>query len=377
MAPKTTLWDLEGHTVGKHRVMAAYLDAWLPIILSSFDRATFVDGFAGPGKYVGGEPGSPIIALDAFRKHRAIPRMTGSLDFVFIDNDQRRVNHLKGEVASLRSSLPDGCDVRVNTGKFTSEMSKLLNAMEAQRRRDEPMFVMIDQFGVSHAPMNIISRILQNARAEVYISVMYEFINRFESTPGFSASMNGLFHTPEWKKALNIDDPTERKDFLYGLYKKQLKEAGAKHVHHFDLYRGNELVYALFFATKNDLGSDRMKQAMWKVDPFGSFEFRSSTRDQMSFGSSLQDPDALGRVLVSEFGLNRQLDIEDIRRFMRSDRTIYPSGQLRDCLNRMEDLSTVAVVEGSRRRRKTYPDGTQIMFVNPPPPEPKQGTFGF
>ena len=184
--------------------------------------------------------------------------------------------------------------------------------------------------------MSIISKILQNPSHEVYISVMYEFINRFLSIPEFSESMDGLFGTPVWRTALDIDDAAKRKGFLYGLYESQLKEAGAEYVHHFDLYRDNELVYGLFFATKNDLGSDRMKRAMWKVAPFGDFEFRSGTRDQMTFGSAMLDPDELSRELISEFGINRKLTIEEIEDFMRSDKTTFHSGHLKKCLVRME-----------------------------------------
>ena len=373
MPPSSTLWKLAEHTVGKHMVLEAYLDAWLPIILNSFNRATFVDGFAGPGQYTGGEPGSPMIAIDRFLKHPARRRMVGSLDFMFIEKDVDRANHLNELVDSRHAELRNVCDVKVSTGEFTDKMSQLLDTLEAQRRENEPIFVMVDPFGVSQTPMSIISRILKNSRSEVYISVMYEFINRFLSTPEFSGALDGLFDTSDWRTAQEIDDTTKRKGFLYDLYKNQLKKAGAEYVHHFDLYRGDELVYALFFATKNDLGSDRMKQAMWKVAPFGDFEFRSSTRDQMTFGAAILDPGELSRVLISEFGLKTQLDIEEIRQFMRSDRTIFHSGQLRDCLARMEDLSTIVVDEESRRRRKTYPEGTRLMFVEPPSPRPRQG----
>jgi hypothetical protein len=37
----------------------------------SFNELLYVDGFAGPGVYEGGEMGSPIIALRAALLHRA------------------------------------------------------------------------------------------------------------------------------------------------------------------------------------------------------------------------------------------------------------------------------------------------------------------
>lgn len=306
--------------------------------------------------------------------------MLGALDFMFIEKDETRANHLNKLVGSRYAELRNICNVKVSTGEFIDKMSGLLDSLEAQRRQGEPMFAMIDPFGVSQTPMSIIRRILLNSRSEVYISVMYEFINRFISIPEFSASLDGLYGTTDWKQALNIDGAAERKDYLYRLYKEQLKKAGAKHVHHFDLYRGNDMVYSLFFATKNDLGSDRMKRAMWKVAPFGDFAFRSSTRDQMTFGLAVLDPDALGRELISKFGTYRQLSIEEIERFMCSDRTPFHTGHLKECLALMEEQGAIEVVKGTRRRRKSFPPGTQLMFVEPPPPsppKPSQGEFRF
>ena len=57
--PLDTLWELDPHTLGKHLVLRAYLDAWLPVMGSWQGRLLFIDGFAGPGEYEGGEEGSP------------------------------------------------------------------------------------------------------------------------------------------------------------------------------------------------------------------------------------------------------------------------------------------------------------------------------
>ena len=68
--PKSVLWSRDEHTECKHKVLGFYLDGWFPILGSQTRKLLFVDGFAGPGKYEGGEPGSPLIALDSVRKHR-------------------------------------------------------------------------------------------------------------------------------------------------------------------------------------------------------------------------------------------------------------------------------------------------------------------
>ena len=63
--PKQTIWTLDPHTRAKHLILQRYLHAWIPIIALGRGRAVFIDGFAGPGVYAGGEEGSPIIAMRA------------------------------------------------------------------------------------------------------------------------------------------------------------------------------------------------------------------------------------------------------------------------------------------------------------------------
>ena len=65
--PSDTLWSIEPHTAAKHKILCKYLDAWLPILQSFNGRIIYLDGFAGPGRYIGGEPGSPLVALECAR----------------------------------------------------------------------------------------------------------------------------------------------------------------------------------------------------------------------------------------------------------------------------------------------------------------------
>ena len=109
MEPKTTLWPLEPHTRGKHLVLKGYLDAWFPIMGSTNQRILFVDGFAGPGEYETGEIGSPLIALNSLKDHRARHLVTAEVFFVFIEKvrnaqpRQARVGGGGGRGAGVRN----------------------------------------------------------------------------------------------------------------------------------------------------------------------------------------------------------------------------------------------------------------------------------
>jgi three-Cys-motif partner protein len=60
------LWRLDDHTRAKHRVLRSYLNAWIPVMGQQAinvrhrthreQHLLLVDGFAGPGRYIDGEP---------------------------------------------------------------------------------------------------------------------------------------------------------------------------------------------------------------------------------------------------------------------------------------------------------------------------------
>src|SRR6266508_3728294 len=74
VARKDTLWPITRPTQAKHMILRTYLDAWLPILGAgrhAHEHVVLIDGFAGPGRYSGGEPGSPLIMLEAYLDHSA------------------------------------------------------------------------------------------------------------------------------------------------------------------------------------------------------------------------------------------------------------------------------------------------------------------
>lgn len=363
MAPRDVVWPLEPHTRGKHEVLRRYLDAWFPILGSWAGRILLIDGFAGPGEYATGEPGSPIIALRSFLNRSARDVVKAEVIFLFIEENAARAEHLEQLVEEFRPRLPPGCEVHVKSERFDASMNAALDALEGSRAQLAPSFVMIDPFGVADTPMSVIRRILANTRCEMYISFMYEAINRWATTREFPSHLDALFGTLEWREGLGIEDPVRRKEYFYDLYDRQLREAGAQQVVRFELYEGNRLVYAIFFATRSIKGSDRMKQAIWKVAPFGDFSFRGTHSDQLILGVDQPDLRLLRVALRERFGGLGWVAVEEVLDFVASDQTDFHTGQLKtDTLKPMEQSSELEVDPESRKKRRTYPPGTRLRF---------------
>ena len=93
-------------------------------------RVLFVDGFAGPGEYVGGEPGSPIIAVDSLFGRKSFDGMDASISLMFIENNPKRATHLRGLLATRL--VPEGLNAtfEVRESEYAPTISKMLDSIE-------------------------------------------------------------------------------------------------------------------------------------------------------------------------------------------------------------------------------------------------------
>ena len=371
MPPRTTIWSLEPHTRGKHLVLENYLQAWLPIMTKWNERVLFIDAFAGPGEYAKGEPGSPVIALQALIDHDFRHRMQNQIIFQFIEMDRKRSHHLKEVLVKLEKDLPKNCSYSVVNSTFDETLTNALDQLDLEREGNlPPAFVMIDPFGVSGVPMNTIGRILQNPKSEVFVSFMYDWINRFREHPNFKRNLDELFGCSEWELGVELMENEERKNFFHGLYRKQLKKNGAEFVVPFELYEGERHVYTIFFGTNDLTGCDKMKQAIWKIAPFGDYKFKSGILNQFTLGESVVDISLLENTLLERFVGQGWQQIESVMDFVQSDATPFHSSHLKiKTLKPMEAAGKIEVMEGTRKQSGGYPAGTMLRFVN----EPRRG----
>lgn len=365
MPPRSTTWQLDNHTLGKHEVLKNYMAAWLPKMLHYRRRVLFIDGFAGPGEYKNGEEGSPIIALDSFSNHSAFDRMRGEITFLFIEKKTDRAEHLEGLIQPYKSELPDDC-IQIFNSTFVETMTQILDQHECHQEEFPPAFVMIDPFGVKDAPMHVIRRVLAYPSTEVYISFMYEYINRFRSQPDFENSLDALFGCPQWREGIDIAEGDSRRSFFYNLYESSLRKSGANYVLSFDLYENARLIYTIFFATQRLEGCNVMKEAMWKTAPFGDYKFKSSTANQLTLGIEPTDFEPLSKALLDEYSYGEWVTIDEVEEFVMSDKTDYHTGHLkRQTLLPMERANILKVDSDVPRSRGNYPPGTRLLFQRP------------
>jgi three-Cys-motif partner protein len=281
--PTEVIWDRDPHTKAKHKILGTYLAAYFPIMASKFsnDGVCFIDAFAGSGQYTDGGEGSPLIALRAAERHVVID--TGcALDFVFIEEDPRRLAHLKELLAEQQTRF----DVSTREGRCQDLLEPTLSELGLWQR---PMFVNLDGWGVD-TPYRLVRRIGESKRPEVLVTFGSQWFTRFAEK--YELDIGDLvFGDEQWRAVAKLPTHQKRR-FLVDEYRRRLAACGFKFQLTFELIDEGGHPLFLVYGTSSLYGVRKMKDAMWSVDPSGGSKFRDP-RDpnQLSFGLSEDSPD--------------------------------------------------------------------------------------
>ncbi|MFO0601304.1 MAG: three-Cys-motif partner protein TcmP [Myxococcaceae bacterium] len=383
--PRSTVWELDPHTRAKHDILRRYLQAWQAILpRGGFREIAYFDGFAGPGSYTGGEDGSPIIAL---RIAMAVPITTTRMRFVFVENNEDRVDALHAAVSAL-GKLPSHIDVQIVPTDFESAFADFVRPFDARKAPLPPTFAFIDPFGYS-VPFSIVQKVLSYPSCEVLLNFMYEEINRFINPPrakeavsadlfrddrpvpapasgraALEARFDSFFGCGDWRAATASGSPAERNRLLHDLYARQLKgPAAAKYVRSFQMKNARDATdYFLFFATNNRLGLQKMKEAMWRVDAGGEFRFSDATDPNQSVLFDAPTTSTLKTQLVRRFG-GRRATVGEISEFVLAE-TAFRETHFKSVLKELEKAkppSLTVVRAPAGRKAGTYASEDMLL----------------
>jgi three-Cys-motif partner protein len=359
--PKETIWDIEPHTIAKHKILEHYLKAWFPIISRYNNTINYIDGFAGPGIYSKGESGSPIIALNVANEHTA--ELNGNLNFLFIEEDEERAENLNGEIAKLK--LKANFNIKVVNDTFYETTDSILKNFEKEGKILAPTFIFIDPFGFSGIPASVIAGLLKNPKVEVFINFSVDSINRFIGTDEANKHIAELFGTEGVIELIKSSNENRIRD-LKDLYQLMLAEC-AKFVRYFKMRNNdNRVIYYLFFCGNNNLGHLRMKEAMWRVSKEGDFSFSDSTNPNQIVLFTKEDFGNEVFILIKDKFQFIKVDVEEIKHYVE-DETPFLDKHLTQALKFGEQNNLINIDEmkrdGSKRRKGTFPEGTLINFL--------------
>lgn len=299
-----TVWPIEPHTEAKHAILDRYLKAWLPILTRQAaslkrqygsvksHRILYIDGFAGPGVYKDGEPGSPLIAIDAAVKHSE--PFPFRVEMLFIEERPDRYSMLSEKLLQkakeIENTRQNVTVISPQQGDCDVVLGGLLDRSAQRGIHFGPALAFLDQFGYGSVSMRLISKILAVPQCEVFTYLDYKDINRFITDSHKAPALDRAFGGDEWKECISLPE-RQRRSRLLELYTQALRDpgrGGAKYVVPFLMHdRRDQPLFWLIFATNHLRGLEEMKRAMWSVDKSGNFKF--SDKDDPSQLKLLDD----------------------------------------------------------------------------------------
>jgi three-Cys-motif partner protein len=134
MPESNHLWECPPRTKAKLEILSQYLGAWFGILaIKGFPHVYYIDGFCGPGEYLGGEKGSPVIAARlASSTAQQYPGFKATL--ICIDKEPKAVKHLKSLDAIKNQHSNVTIDIK--EGVFVNEVENIIAALK--RNPDSP-----------------------------------------------------------------------------------------------------------------------------------------------------------------------------------------------------------------------------------------------
>ncbi len=220
----------------------------------------------GPGVYSGGESGSPLILMRALCTNPNLHRRWQAVRYElhFVEKEPARAAMLQGKLREFETAMRDGPGwtdrVRwsVTCGRYEENVPQLVAGNSA-------LFLFLDPFGYSHAPMTLTQDLIQQPKSDTLIFLPLSFVNRFAGREGQEQALDRFFGSPAWR---GVPDGPGRPAALLELFQRQLRAAGLEWVLPFRLKpeeRGN--TYWVVGGSGHLAGFASIKEGFWAADP--------------------------------------------------------------------------------------------------------------
>lgn len=336
------LWKCQPRTRAKLTIVKDYLSAWFNILaVKNYKHVVYLDGFCGPGKYIDGEDGSPVIAARlASEAAKTYPGFKATL--LLIDQDENALAHLK-TLPEISSPHPN-VEIIVFSGKFSTELDKILIYLKSHP--NSPTFSFIDPFGFGHSPFQKIRLLMHNESSELFINFWCGYMNRFKEHQDEEVvdKIRAMVGIEDLTPFVTAADPIEK---LCSLFEANLKTLG-RHTLKFAMRdETNIRDNAFFFCGRQPRGFEKIKEAMWKIDPINGNAFsahaeKKNDPTQISLFELGPQTAKLSSFLKEQFKGRRNVPVTEIFKWVIEETPNYLTKHARTELELMLGRSEIS-----------------------------------
>lgn len=177
----------------KDQVLKQYMSPYLAKVKNLRKPILLVDGFAGPGVFEDGEPGSPLIMCSAAAKHAL-----GNYEAFFFN--KREVHHKKLEgILRKVGWLGPATPILGDTTKLLPLLPNIL--------RDHTVFLYLDPFGPTGSPFSLLEPFLTRDASystEMVIMMHMPVLHRLAARKAVEAGREGEEQIQKWHQRITL-----------------------------------------------------------------------------------------------------------------------------------------------------------------------------
>jgi three-Cys-motif partner protein len=355
-------------TKTKLEILNHYLGAWFGILAhKGFRHVYYIDGFCGPGKYLGGEEGSPVIAARlASSTAQRYPEFKVAL--IFIDKNPKALMHLEtlGEIKNKHPNVR----IDLKEGAFAYEIENIIKILN--QNPNSPTFSFIDPFGFGQSPFEKLKLLMHNQSSEIFVNFMCGFMNRFKEHE--NEEIKGKIKDMVGEEDLsNIINATESIDAFCIAFENNLKSIARYTLKFMMRDEKNIRDNAFFFCGSNAMGFKKIKEAMWKVDPehgnsFSAHREAAKNELQTSLFEITPQTHFLSEMLQEKFNGRQSVSVKEIFKWVVEETETFLECHARIELEYLLEkgiIKSITDPSGSTRMRRAnnWPERLLLSFA--------------
>jgi three-Cys-motif partner protein len=283
---------------------------------------------------------------------------------LFIDKDVKSLAHLKG-LAAINNQHPN-VTIAIKEGVFTEQVDNVI--AELRRHPNSPTFSFIDPFGFGQSPLDKLKLLMHNQSSELFVNFFCGFMNRFKEhdDPEVTGKIKNMVGQDDLGPIIRADDSI---DAICFAFEGSLKKLGRYTLKFMMRDEHNIRDNAFFFCGRNPKGFEKIKEAMWKVDPvhgnsFSAHQELSRQQAQANLFTIGPQSHRLSALLMHRFKGRRDVRVEEIFKWVVEETDTYLEPHARTQLERLLDrglITSVTDPSGSTRKRRKNDWPTRLL----------------
>ena len=353
----------------KATIVSKYFEVWANVIIAtqkrypvhSSGKISYIDLFAGPGRYADETQSTPIkILKTAIEK----PDIRDRLVALFNDKDEKNSRSLEKAI----NELPGIETLRYKPQVENEEVGEDIVKMFEEKNLIPTLFF-VDPWGYKGLSLRLVNSVLKDWGCDCIFFFNYNRINMGLNNPMVKEHMNALFgneRADALRSKLSALSPSERELKIVEELCQSIKSYGSRYVLPFSFKdaRGRRTSHHLIFVSKNSLGYEIMKDIMAResssqTQGVPSFEYNPADfLPKQSLLFQLSRPlEDLKEMLVEEFA-GQTLSMLEIYKQHNID-TPYVKKNYKDVLCELEKEGKITA---PKHKKNTFGDSVRATF---------------